>query len=212
MTVLVVTAVPAEAAAISKGLTRPDDVVVVPLGAGPAAAAAGAARIIALSEAAGRPFAAVISAGVAGGFPGRTEVGATVLGLRSVAADLGAESPDGFLPIDDLGFGTGVETPDPELRWRLADALPDARTGDILTVSTVTGTAATAARLAEAHPFAVAEAMEGHGVAVAAAAAGLPFAELRTISNLIGPRDRDAWRMTDALTALTRSAAAIHTV
>ena len=149
---------------------------------------------------------------MAGGFPGHTDVGATVLGLRSIAADLGAESPGGFLSIDDLGFGTAIETPDPELRWTIADALTEVKTGDILTVSTVTGTATTAARLAERYPFAVAEAMEGHGVAVAAAAAGLPFAELRTISNLIGPRDRDAWRMKDALAALTRAATALKTV
>ena len=34
--------------------------------------------------------------------------------------------------------------------------------------------------------------MEGFGVATAAALAGVPFAELRTISNAIGPRDRGA--------------------
>ena len=48
----------------------------------------------------------MISAGIAGGFPGRAPVGATVLGARSIAADLGAESPDGFLPVEELGFGT----------------------------------------------------------------------------------------------------------
>ena len=212
MTLLVVTAVAAEAAAVSAGLTDHDAVVVTPVGAGPAAAAAGAARIIALAEAAGRPFAAVISAGVAGGVPGHVEVGGTVLGIRSIAADLGAESPDGFLPIDDLGFGTAVETTDPKLRYALSDALPQAVHGDILTLTTVTGTAATAARLTEAYPKAVAEAMEGHGVAVAAAAAGLPFAEVRTISNLIGPRDRDAWRIPAALAQLTRAAASFSAV
>ena len=50
----------------------------------------------------------MISAGIAGGFPGRADVGATVLGARSIAADLGAESADGFLPIDELGFGTAT--------------------------------------------------------------------------------------------------------
>jgi futalosine hydrolase len=54
----------------------------------------------------------------------------------------------------------------------------------------------------------VAEAMEGYGVACAAQAAGLPFAELRTISNPIGPRDRAAWRLREAFSALTEAAAA----
>jgi futalosine hydrolase len=211
MTILVVTAVPAEADAVTAGLTT-EGVTVRPVGAGPAAAAAGAARLIALAEAEGRPYAAVISAGIAGGFPGRAEVGATVIGVRSIAADLGAESPGGFLSIDDLGFGTATEPADPALCKALAAALPHAVPGDILTLTTVTGTAATAARLAEAHPAAVAEAMEGHGVATAAHGAGLPFAELRTISNPIGPRDRDAWRFAAALEALTRAAAALRTV
>ena len=47
-------------------------------------------------------------------------------------------------------------------------------------------------------------------MAVAAAQAGVPFAELRTISNPIGPRDRDAWRLREALTALTTAAPALR--
>ena len=52
--------------------------------------------------------------------------------------------------------------------------------------------------------------MEGYGVAVAAAQAGLPFAELRTISNPIGPRDRAAWRLREAFAALTAAAPALR--
>lgn len=211
MTSLIATAVEAEAEAIRAGL-GPDDadratrIHVAAVGVGPAAAAAGAARLLAVAELAGHPYQAVISAGIAGGFPGRAGVGATVIATRTVAADLGAESPDGFLSLDRLGFGTTVHESDPTLLKSLTDALPSALTGDILTLATVTGTAETAARLAAAHPAAMAEAMEGFGVAVAAAAAGLPFIELRTISNPIGPRDRTGWRLPAALAALTRAA------
>jgi futalosine hydrolase len=76
-------------------------------------------------------------------------------------------------------------------------------------VSTVTGTAERAAVLRRRHPEAVAEAMEGFGVATAATQAALPFAELRTISNPVGPRDRDAWRISDALAALERVGSAL---
>jgi futalosine hydrolase len=61
--------------------------------------------------------------------------------------------------------------------------------------------------LAGRHPDAVAEGMEGYGVAVAATQAGLPFAEVRAISNPVGPRDRGAWRLREALDALTAAAA-----
>ncbi len=198
---LVVTAVAAEADAVRAG-ADPRHVVVEPVGVGPAAAAAGTARLLTTGR-----YRAVISAGIAGGFPGRAPVGATVLAARSIAADLGAESPDGFLPVEELGFGTSVLPADPALLAALAAALPDALTGDVLTLATVTGTAETAARLANRHPAAVAEAMEGFGVAVAAI--GLPFVEVRTISNPIGPRDRASWRLTEALAALSTASAAL---
>jgi len=225
---LVVTAVAAEAEAVRAG-ADPDHVVVEPVGVGPAAAAAGTARLLATGR-----YRAVISAGIAGGFVGRAPVGATVLGIRSIAADLGAESPGGFLPIEELGFGSSVVAADPLLLKGLAAALPGAIAGDVLTLATVTGTAATADALAARFPRAVAEAMEGFGVATAAAgppsaglpsggppsagppsagppSAGLPFVELRTISNPIGPRDRAAWRLKEAFAALSTASAALWT-
>ena len=81
--------------------------------------------------------------------------------------------------------------------------------GPVLTVTTVTGTADGTARLLSRYPDAVAEAMEGFGVATAAAQAGVAFAEIRTISNLIGPREQNLWRIADALQTLTVTFAAL---
>lgn len=206
---LVVTAVDAERDAVLAGLPPGGRLTVATVGVGPAAAAAGTARLLALAEAAGRPYRAVIAAGIAGGFPGRAPVGSVVLATRSVHADLGAESPDGFLPLDRLGFGSATVRVDPTLRAWLATRLPEALVGEVLTVSTVTGTAQRAAALAAAHPDAAAEAMEGYGVGCAAVAAGAAFAELRAVSNPVGPRDRAAWRIGEALTALTTAASAL---
>jgi futalosine hydrolase len=207
---LIVTAVAAEADAVRAGVD-PAAVEVAAVGVGPAAAAAGTARLLALAEAAGRPYRGVVSAGIAGGFAGRAQVGATVLAARTIAADLGAESPDGFIDVADLGFGTSVLDADPVLLKTLSRALPHAIVGDVLTLATVTGTAGTAAALRERHPGAVAEAMEGYGVASAALTAAVPFAELRTISNPIGPRDRASWRLREAFAALTAAAGAAGT-
>jgi futalosine hydrolase len=187
---LIVTAVDAEKDAILSTVDDRADVVAV--GVGPAAAAAGTARLLAYNR-----YRAVVSAGIAGGFAGRVQVGGLVLADRSVAADLGADSPDGFLPLDRLGFGVTSLAADPELL-----AIPGAVVGPILTVSTVTGTDAGLAELEARHPDAVAESMEGFGVATAAARAGIGFAEVRAISNLVGPRDRAGWRVADALAAL----------
>jgi len=52
--------------------------------------------------------------------------------------------------------------------------------------------------------------MEGFGVATAAAQAGVPFAELRSISNPVGPRDLAAWRIGEAMAMLTKVGRAIR--
>jgi futalosine hydrolase len=51
--------------------------------------------------------------------------------------------------------------------------------------------------------------MEGFGALRAAALAGVPALEVRAISNAVAERDRDAWRIADALAALGR---AVHTL
>jgi futalosine hydrolase len=206
---LVATAVEAEAVAVRAGISPDAPIDVLVAGVGAATAAAGVARAVALAEPGGRPYGSVVCAGIAGGFPGRAALGATVLATASVDADLGAEGPDGFIPLDALGFGTAVIPADPGLLATLRPVLPRAVLGVVLTVSRATGTAETASRHAVDHPDAVAEGMEGYGVGRAAALAGLPFVELRTISNAVGPRDRSAWRIGDALAALTSAAPAL---
>jgi futalosine hydrolase len=202
---LIVTAVEAEKAAVLAGLPPSDSDVevaavdVAAVGVGPAAAAAGTARLLARAEAAGNRYASVVSAGIAGGFAGRVAVGGLVLADRSIAADLGADSPDGFLPVDRLGFGVTQIAADSEL---LAILREDSVVGPVLTVSTVTGTAEGLATILSRYPDAVAESMEGFGVATAAVQAGTGFAEVRAISNLVGPRDRTGWRVAEALATL----------
>jgi futalosine hydrolase len=199
---LVVTSVAAEREAIVAGLSEPGDVEVCVVGVGPAAAAAGTVRLLARGS-----YYAVLSAGIGGGFDGRIATGGVAVASETIAADLGAGTPDGFLPLDDLGFGPVRYPADPALFAALQAALPDAVTGPILAVSTATGSAAAAAALRTRYPDAVAEGMEGFGVATAAALSGVPFAELRTISNTVGPRDRATWRIPQALAALSEAAA-----
>ncbi|MFJ9945523.1 futalosine hydrolase [Streptomyces erythrochromogenes] len=220
MRALVVTAVGAESDSVLTGLTpHPDspgpeprtlpggylitrrdlpgiafDVLVG--GVGPAAAAAGTATALALAE-----YGLVVSAGIGGGFAPAAPVGSLVVADAIVAADLGAQTPDGFVDVASLGFGRSVHLPPVELAARAAEAT-GALLAPVLTVSTVTGTADGAAALAARHPMAGAEAMEGFGVAEAASAHGLPVLEVRAVSNAVGPRDRTAWRIGDALAAL----------
>lgn len=171
-------------------------------GVGPALAAATTAGALTAAALAGRPYGLVVSAGIGGGFQPAAPVGSLVVADAITVADLGAETADGFLPVTELGFGTVSHRP-PESLVRATAVVTGARTGTILTVSTVTGTADRAAALRARHPAALAEGMEGFGVAEAAAAHGVPVLEIRAVSNPVGPRDRAAWRIGDALTALT---------
>lgn len=218
---LVATAVEAERDAIRRGLgdsgptpagQRDGRITVAAVGVGPPAAAAGTARLLALAEAGGDPYHLVLSAGIGGGLPGRVPVGGLTLARRSLAVDLGADSPDGFISLDDLGFGSAVATADPKLLAALTGALPDAVVGDVVTASTVTGTADGLAEVLRRAPDAVAEGMEGFGVATAACGTGAGFGEVRAISNLVGPRDRSTWRIRPALDVLVRVGAALITV
>jgi futalosine hydrolase len=200
--ILVVTAVEPERQAVLRGLGGTASVVVRVGGVGQAAVAATTARVLATGS-----FTAVLSAGIGGGF--EVPVGGTAIATSVVAADLGADSPDGFLTLEELGFGSATLPTDRALLDTLAGAVPYAAQGSILTVSTVTGTESRAADLKKRHPDAVAEAMEGFGVATAADQAGLPFGEVRVISNPVGPRDRTAWRIGDALDGLSEAFASL---
>jgi futalosine hydrolase len=224
---LVVTAVAAERDAIlaglgARGLDAGDAAATdgpttagahaLTVGVGIASAAARTARWLTERQRHGNTYDAVISAGIGGAYVGRGALGDIVVGRRTIAADLGADSPDGYLTLSDLGFGTDAMDADPDLFERVASVLPAAVTGSVLSVHTVTGTAARAAELTDRHPDAVAEAMEGWGVATAAEDHGAPFVEIRTVSNLVGPRDRSAWRIDLAMGALTRVGKALATL
>jgi futalosine hydrolase len=199
--ILIMTAVAAERDAVLRGLGSTDRFEVVIAGVGPIEAAIRTTSALHAGE-----YSLVISAGIAGGFAGRADVADVVVASRMIAADLGAESPDGFISLDKLGFGSStIEVDEPET-GKLTSALRakglPVCCGPVLTVSTVTGSAETARSLAERIPGAAAEAMEGFGVGTAARIHGLPVIELRTISNPVGPRDRSAWRIREALDAL----------
>ncbi|WP_246212914.1 futalosine hydrolase [Streptomyces abyssomicinicus] len=223
--VLVATAVPAEGDAVARafgpvagesrlpggllvrhlrtGLPNdPTGLDLLAVGVGPALAAASTATALTAAALRGEPYRLAVSAGIGGGFAPAAPVGSLVVADEITAADLGAETADGFLPVTELGFGAVTHRPPPAL-VRAAAAATGAATGPVLTASTVTGTAARAALLRERHPGALAEAMEGFGVAEAAAAHGVPVLEIRAVSNPVGPRDRAAWRIPEALAALT---------
>ncbi|WP_033329498.1 futalosine hydrolase [Streptomyces yerevanensis] len=205
MRILVATAVPVERDAVASAFgSGPTTVDLLAAGVGSAAAAVSTATALTTAALAGTPYDLVVSAGIGGGFQPEAPLGSLVLADAITVADLGAETADGFVPVTELGFGAITHRP-PDALVREVAAVTGARTGTVLTVNTVTGSAERAVELRRRHPGALAEAMEGFGVAEAAAVHGVPVLELRAVSNPVGPRDRAAWRIGDALAALTEA-------
>lgn len=170
-------------------------IAVVETGVGPVNAAFALTRALVSA----RP-GLVISCGIGGAYPASgLAIGDVACAESDIYGDLGAESPDGFLDMQALGFA--VVAGDPPLFNRLPlDVFPLDRPVPFVTCATCTGTDETAAQLAGRTGGAV-ESMEGAAIVHVARMSGVPVAEVRGISNVVGRRDRAGWRVREAVAA-----------
>lgn len=157
------------------------------------------------------PPAAVLQVGVGGTFdPDRAPLGTVALATTDAYGDVGVRTDDGWLTTEDLGFALTPEAAagrfacDVGATEAVAGRLGAPR-GPFVTVETVTGTDRAAAELRARHDPLV-ESMEGAAAAHACTLAGVAFVELRGVSNVVGARERGAWRLDDAIEAVTRAA------
>ena len=74
-----------------------------------------------------------------------------------------------------------------------------------ITVSTVHGNEASIARVTERFNPDV-ESMEGAAFMYACLVHGVPFAQVRAVSNIVERRNRSAWKLTEAIAALALEA------
>jgi futalosine hydrolase len=156
-----------------------------------------------------QPANLVLSVGIAGAYPkAGLQLGDVLVSSGVVYAGLGVQN--GFR-VDALGFaGAAQVLPvwNKAAEFAQATKLP---LGVIATLETVTTDLARAEAI-EAQFGALAEAMEGAGVAQAAERQGVPMLELRAISNMVG--DRQHWQVKTALenlgTALERGWVALQ--
>lgn len=185
------------------------EIALVRTGVGKAAAAAAAARTI---DPARHRFA--LSMGIAGSLPGSgLSIGATVLATRSLFADEGVQTPDGFIPLSQMGFGPMPDGGDgidinQDLEVLLSRALPQAERGPVATVSRCSGTDDDA-RAITTRTSAIAEAMEGAAIGMVCGHLGVGFGEVRTISNTTGDRGSQRWDLAAGLEALREATARI---
>lgn len=177
------------------------DIDVLLTGVGMVAAAAWTSRVLS-----GSAYDVALNLGVCGSFSISLPPGTVVHVVSDRIAELGAEDNDRFLTIGDLNlpgdhvFVNGAPPASAVLR-----ALPVANG---ITVNTVHGRAGSIADVvARFHPDV--ESMEGAGFMHACRIAGVPFAQVRAVSNMVETRNRAAWKLDEAIGALNRTARAI---
>ena len=201
---LVIVAVEAERAALGARCLAAPEVRVVVAGIGRTNAAAATAEALAEARAAGAPFAAVISTGIAGALPGSNlALGTVIVADACIYAEEGIALPDGQGDMRVLGFPLGDfegnRVPVDGALLVAFRALGPAC--EIATVATCSGTDA-AALSVRTRTGAMAEAMEGAAVVHAARRVGVPAIEIRSISNTTGDRAMQRWDIAAAFAAL----------
>jgi futalosine hydrolase len=171
-------------------------------GFGPIAAAARAAALISRYKP-----ERVMLVGIAGGFDVKQHPIGTAYRFDQVACSgIGVGSGSSHQSAHEIGwqqFSGGDAQP------QIGDVIALQSTfvagvrcaGKLLTCCSVSATPSEAERRQRLYPDAVAEDMEGFGVAMACSLAQVPLQIVRGISNLVGDRDLRNWHIEEALTA-----------
>jgi futalosine hydrolase len=156
-------------------------------GFGPIAAAARTASLLARM----RP-ARVLLLGIAGSYDVASFPVGSAARIQRVEID-GLETA-GFEQAPGIGASLDLATSPLPVRG-------EARATVLVTVLSPSASIRQAEERLERHPEATAEDMEGYGVAVACAIERVPLAIVRGIANAAGDRNRNGWKIREALAA-----------
>ncbi len=182
MHILIVAATESEVADLKPRLERNADLLIT--GVGMVATAVRCARLLAQDN-----FDLVLNVGLCGSFDPGLKPGTVVHVARDRIAELGAEDGDTFLTMTEL---------------KLPAECKELQVVSGVTVNTAHGNERSIAALVERYAPQV-ESMEGAAFMSACLVSGVRFAQVRAVSNIVERRNRSAWRIPDALAALTRS-------
>ncbi|MEF2231346.1 MAG: futalosine hydrolase [Pseudodesulfovibrio sp.] len=158
----------------------------------------------------------LIAVGIAGAYNiAELPLASTCFAWREIWPEYGLLDEDGGVDAKGIGFPQDEIGGKPV--WNAVPLNPtndaarmglalDERWGraSAISVASVTGTDERAGWLQAAYTADI-ENMEGFALALGAARAGVPFLELRTISNAVGSRDAESWDVKGALKSLGRS-------
>jgi futalosine hydrolase len=191
MNILVVAATELEVPLLASGPRGRHHIEVLFTGVGMVATAAQCARRMAQIS-----YDLAFNFGVCGSFDRSIELGAVVHITSDRLSELGIEDDDRFVTMQEIGLDTedAIINTAPPANAVLRE-LP-AVSG--ISVNTVHGSERTIAAVVERFDPQV-ESMEGAAFAYACAISGVPYAQVRAVSNIVERRNRDAWRLDVAI-------------
>lgn len=152
---------------------------------------------------------AVIQFGIGGAYVGSfLSVGMLAVAELELHIDTGVRDSTGWQGMEALGFPLCGEhynalPTSPELTKKIAE-VTGAFPCIFGTSETVTGDFDDAAALQARFDLSI-ESMEGAAAAQVCNAFGVPFAELRAVSNIVGERDKAAWDIPSAVRSVNRA-------
>jgi futalosine hydrolase len=199
--VLVVAATHAEVQRLASGARERHHVDLLVTGVGMVATAAHASRALALTR-----YDVAFNFGVCGSFDRSLSPGTVVHVTCDALSELGAEDGERFISMEELGLvpSTWILNPSPPANQVLA-MLPSV-TG--ITVNTVHGHDPSIEAIRRRLQPQV-ESMEGAAFAHACSMSGVPYAQVRAVSNVVERRNRRAWQLDSAIQNLNATALSI---
>ncbi len=150
-------------------------------------------------------YARALQAGIAGSFTLDIPIGSVAVVAEEGFADLGAESHGSFLDLFEMGLLREDVAPfsgrflvAPTFEGASLAGLPRVRS---VTVNRVLSEAHSIAWVRERYSPSLIN-MEGAAFFYVSLLYNVPFVALRAVSDMVGPRDKGAWRIAEAVAAL----------
>lgn len=149
----------------------------------------------------------LLQAGVAGAIDRELQLGEVVEVVSDCFADLGVEEADGtFTDVTTMGLIDGDDFPFKYGRLWNSPVAGEAFLPRVhgISVNKVHGTEQSIAAMKASFPFAQVESMEGAAFLYASLQYATPALQIRSISNYVEKRQRDNWKLKEAIEQLNQ--------
>jgi futalosine hydrolase len=153
----------------------------------------------------------VVQVGICGSFSAAYPIGSVVQVQEEIYSELGADSPEGFLDLEALGFPLFQVG---EQIWynrmhNPSKPLPALAEVTGITVNRVHGVGSVISQTRQFWNPDI-ESMEGAALFQVCLGAGIPFYEIRSVSNYVEDRNRAGWNIPLALKSLSDTVIDLH--